>query len=469
MNHTKSILNPSFKEAFFILLGAFGVMSGSIILLEAPPHLPIISALILLILYGLINKVPFKELEQGITQGAQSGLGAVFLFFMIGILLSSWILSGTIPTLMYVGFELTALPFFYAIVFLICAIVGVGIGSAFTTASTIGLAFIGIAGSIDGSLAITAGAIISGAFFGDKMSPLSDTTNLASGIVKVDLFEHIKNMMWTTVPAFLISFIIFAVLSPDHTSQDLSAIEAIQSGLLEANFVHWSSFIPMIILAVLAIKKIHALITLNVSSFSAILLGLIHQKLGLSEVFNILFAGYVSNTGNDAIDSLLSRGGLNSMMFTVSLVILALGLGGLLFKLGIIQSVLVGIKNWLRSQKSTILTSVSCAMGINLFIGEQYLSILLTGEAFAEQYEKQGIARKHLSRVLEDAGTVVNPLVPWSVCGVFLTSILGVSTLAYLPFAFFCLLCPVLTILYAVSGFTVSFRNEDTIGKSVEV
>ncbi|HWO78560.1 MAG TPA: Na+/H+ antiporter NhaC [Bacillus sp. (in: firmicutes)] len=467
MNHTKSILSPTFREALFILLIVFGIMSGSIIFLEAPPHLPIISACILLILYGFLKKVPFKKLEQGMIKGAQSGLGAVFLFFMIGILLSSWMVSGTIPTLMYTGFELAAFPYFYAIVFSICAIVGVGIGSAFTTASTVGLAFIGIADSIDGSLAITAGAIISGAFFGDKMSPLSDTTNLASGVVKVDLFEHIKNMMWTTVPAFMISFILFAVLSPDLSGQDMSVINTLQTSLIEANLVHWMSFIPMFILAVLAIKKVHALLTLGVSSFIACVLGLVQQKLGIAEMFNILFAGYVSSTGNEAIDSLLSRGGLNSMMFTVSLVILALGLGGLLFTLGIIQSILAGIKHWLSTQKSTILTSVSCAMGINLFIGEQYLSILLTGEAFAESYEKQGIARKHLSRVLEDAGTVVNPLVPWSVCGVFLTSVLGVSAFSYLPFTFFCLLCPLLTILYAVSGLAVS-KKQKAIRKSVE-
>ena len=469
MNHTKPILTPSFTEALIILFIAFGLMSGSIILLEAPPHLPIISALILLILYGFLKKVPFKQLEQGMIHGAQSGLGAVFLFFMIGILLSSWILSGTIPTLMYAGFELAAVPLFYAIVFLICAIVGVGIGSAFTTASTIGLAFIGIAESIDGSLAITTGAIISGAFFGDKMSPLSDTTNLASGIVKVDLFDHIKNMMWTTVPAFLIAFTMFAILSPDHIDQNMTAINTIQSGLMEANLVHWSSLIPLIILAVLAIKKVHALITLGISSFSAIILSLLQQELGLGDTLHVLFAGYVSNTGNEAIDFLLSRGGLDSMMFTVSLVILALGLGGLLFTLGIIQSILTGIKNWLQTQQSTILTSVSCALGINLLIGEQYLSILLTGEAFAESYEKQGIARKHLSRVLEDAGTVVNPLVPWSVCGVFLTSVLGVPTLSYLPFTFFCLLSPLLTILYAVTGLTVSAQKPAAARKSVEV
>ncbi|GAA0323038.1 Na+/H+ antiporter NhaC [Bacillus carboniphilus] len=458
MIHTKNVISPSFIEGICILIISLGVMSTSIIFLETVPHIPIISALIFLFLYGLVKKVPFKQMEQGVIKGAQTGLGAIFLFFMIGVLISSWMISGTIPTIMYYGFELATADFFYSMVFIICAIVGVSIGSAFTTAGTLGIAFIGIAGSTDASLPITAGAIISGAFFGDKMSPLSDTTNLASSIVHVDIFEHIKNMAWTTIPAFVLTTIVLAFLSPESQQIDLSAIHKFQSSLEETNLVHFYSLLPILLLIVLAMLKVNALATLAVSSITGLLISFIHLPLGMGEIFTILFNGYVSNTGLETIDHLLTRGGIDSMMFTISLVILALGLGGLLFTLGIIQSVLHGIKNWFKSRASTILTSVSCAFGVNLLVGEQYLSILLTGEAFADSYDQKGIDRKHLSRSLEDAGTVVNPLVPWSVCGVFLTGVLGVPTLEYLPYTFFCLLSPLFTIILGITG--IGMRNQ---------
>ena len=211
------------------------LISYFIIELQSVPHVPILLAVLIMITYGFARKFSFKHLQEGMVQGAQSGMGAVLIFFLIGILISSWMASGTIPALMDVSFALAGGSWFLAIVFTITAITGVALGSSFTTSATLGVAFLGVAQSMDASLAMTAGAIVSGAFFGDKMSPLSDTTNLASTVVKVDLFEHIKNMTWTTVPAFIISFILFAVLSPQKQveSENLNTIECLWSGPLE--------------------------------------------------------------------------------------------------------------------------------------------------------------------------------------------------------------------------------------------
>ena len=292
------------------------------------------------------------------------------------------------------------------------------------------------------------------------MSPLSDTTNLASSMVGVDLFEHIRNMGWTTIPAFVLSLIFFGLLSPNVTLTDVDKITVFQEGLLGTGMIHWYTIIPLAVLFILTILKVPALMTLAVSSASAVAISYFHQSYSASQVFGILFGGFKSTTGIEDIDLLLTRGGMESMMFTIALVLLALSMGGLLFTLGIVQCLLAKIESMLKKVSSVIAASALTAIGINVLIGEQYLSILLTGQAFQAQYEKVGLANKNLSRVMEDAGTVVNPLVPWSVCGIFIAGMLGVNTIDYLPFAFFCLLSPILTVLFGYLGKTLTYTED---------
>lgn len=460
MIQIKAVLSPSFIEAAVIAAIIIATISSSIILFKAPPHVPIIVSILLLIGYGLIKKISYRELEQGFVKGAGAGMSAVFLFFFIGILISSWMMSGTIPTLIYAGFSLVTPVFFFAIIFVITSIIGLSIGSSLTTVATAGVAFIGIAGALDLSLAVTAGAIVSGAFFGDKMSPLSDTTNLSSTIVGVDLFEHIRNMAWTTIPAFILTLVFFGILSPSITLDNTAEITVFKEGLLETGLIYWYSMIPLILLIILTISKVPALMTLAASSIAAIIISTFHQSIPVSKMLGAIFSGYVSSTGISDIDELLSRGGMESMFFTIALVLLALSMGGLLFTLGIVQRLLQKIESLLKKVASVIAASAMTAIGINILIGEQYLSILLTGQAFQEPYEKVGLAGKNLSRVMEDAGTVVNPLVPWSVCGIFITTVLGVSTMEYLPFAFFCLVSPLLTVLFGISGKTLTYTKD---------
>lgn len=460
----KAVISPTLIEAVTLVMAIIIMISTSIIKFDSVPHLPILFSILLLICYGLVKKVSYRRLESGLVEGAGAGMSAVFLFFFIGMLVSSWIMAGTIPTLIYAGFNLITPSFFFAIVFVVTAIVGISIGSSLTTVATVGVAFIGMATVLDLSLAITAGAIVSGAFFGDKMSPLSDTTNLASSIVGVDLFEHIRNMSWTTIPAFVLSLIFFGILSPSVTMGEVDKIALFQDGLWATGMIHWYTILPLVLLFVLTILKVPALMTLAISSASAVAISYFHHSYGASDVFSILFKGFVSTTGIEEIDALLTRGGMESMMFTIGLVLLALSMGGLLFTLGIVQRLLATVEGLLKKVSSVIAASALTAISINVLIGEQYLSILLTGQAFQSQYEKVGLAGKNLSRVMEDAGTVVNPLVPWSVCGIFISGMLGVPTMEYLPFAFFCLLSPILTVLFGFSGKTLTYTG----GKSVE-
>jgi len=459
----KAVISPTLIEALTLVVAIIIMISTSIIKFGSVPHLPILFSILLLICYGLVKKVSYRRLESGLVEGAGAGMSAVFLFFFIGMLVSSWIMAGTIPTLIYAGFNLITPSFFFAIVFVVTAIVGISIGSSLTTVATVGVAFIGMATVLDLSLAITAGAIVSGAFFGDKMSPLSDTTNLASSIVGVDLFEHIRNMGWTTIPAFVLSLIFFGILSPSVTLGEVDKIASFQDGLLATGMIHWYAILPLALLFVLTILKVPALMTLAISSASAVAISYFHHSFAASEVFSILFSGFKSTTGIEEIDALLTRGGMESMMFTIGLVLLALSMGGLLFTLGIVQRLLETIEGLLKKVSSVIAASALTAISINVLIGEQYLSILLTGQAFQSQYEKVGLAGKNLSRVMEDAGTVVNPLVPWSVCGIFITGMLGVPTLEYLPFAFFCLLSPILTVLFGFLGKTLTYTDEKSV------
>lgn len=454
-------ITPSIIEALLLIVLIILTMSFMIIKFDALPHIPILFSIIILLIYGGSKKVSYKDLENGMVEGAKAGLGAIFIFFFIGILISGLLMGGTIPTLIYLGFETITPHFFFAIVFLISCVVGVAVGSSLTTTATIGVAFIGMASAMDISLAITAGAIVSGAFFGDKMSPISDTTNLSSSIMQVDLFEHIKNMSWTTVPALIISTILYALLSPTKTTAQTDSIDIFQKALANTGLVHWYALIPIAMLVVMAIMKTPAVPTLALTTFVAIILGFFMHSYTMTDTINILFNGFQSNTGVKDIDSLLTRGGLTSMFPTIGLVLLALSMGGLLFTLGIIQTVLAKIEHIFRSVGSTITGAASTAIGINFLIGEQYLSILLTSEAFQNQFKKVGLHNKNLARVVEDAGTVVNPLVPWSVCGIFITTVLAVPTTSYFPFAFFCLLSPILTILFGWTGKTLTYLKTE--------
>ncbi len=453
-------------EAAAVLAIIIFIVSSGIIGLGLAPHLPLTAGIVLLLLYGLLKKVPIADLEKGLIEGAASGLGAIYLFFFIGMLISSWMASGTIPTLMYYGFEFFAEVPLYLAVFVVCSIVGICIGSAFTTAATIGVAFVGMAAAMDASLAITAGAVVSGAFLGDKMSPLSETTNLASSAFDVPLFVHIKHMMWTTVPGFIISGFVFYFLSPG-TGSVTADTESFLSALASDSIVHPAAFIPFIIVMVLAVKRLSAIMALTAGIISAVILAFIFDSsMSFAVMADILYSGFMADSKSDLVNAILSRGGIESMMSSVTLVLLALGMGGLLFLLGIIPSLLKAVERFLKTALSAIGAAAATAVGINFLIGEQYLSILLTGNTYRPVFDRLGLDRKTLSRTLEDTGTVINPLVPWGISGVFMTGVLGVTTVEYAPFAIFCLACPLLTILSAATNLGVSKKKD--IGTSVD-
>ena len=357
---------------------------------------------------------------------------------------------------MYYGFGFISPKYFYLSAFVLSSLIGVSIGSSLTTCATVGVAFIGMGEAFHADLAMTAGAIVSGAFFGDKMSPLSDTTGISASIVGIDLFEHIKNMAYTTVPAWILTALFTGWLLPAAAANDLNSTAVFRQQLEASGLVHAYSLIPFALLVVLAVRRVNAVVAMIATIAVSVAITYLHSTPDLAKLGGWFYSGFSLEGEFDKIGKLVSRGGLESMFFTQTIVILGLSLGGLMFSLGIIPSLLEGMRRFLTTSGRATASVAATSVGVNVLIGEQYLSILLSGETFKPVYDKLGLHPRNLSRTLEDAGTVINPLVPWSVCGVFIANALGVPVLNYLPYAFFCYLSLILTLLFGWTGLTLS-------------
>ncbi|MBF1058244.1 MAG: Na+/H+ antiporter NhaC [Peptostreptococcus sp.] len=448
---------PSKKEAVISILIVFFILGFPMIAIrDMVPHIPILLALICLIVYGRARGISFDKMQDSMAESVHTSMGAIYLFFFIGILVTALMISGAIPSLIYFGLNIISSKTFYLSSFLATAIIGIAIGSSLTTVATLGVALMSISNAFGLNPAITAGAIVSGAFFGDKMSPLSDTTGIAASIVGIDLFDHIKNMMYTTIPAFIVSAIAFTLMSLGQDAASLDGIESFRSSILATGLVHPYSLLAFGVLILLSIRRIPAVLTLIYTSLASLLISKLHSSYGMGQLAKFFFDGFSMDGLSQDIGSLVSRGGISSMFFTMTIVILALSLGGLLFGLGIIPSILNSLNQVLDSPSRVSICVVATALGVNLIVGEQYLSILLAGKTFKPIYDQLGLHPKNLSRTLEDSGTVINPLVPWGVCGAFSTSMLGVATLAYLPFAIFCYTSLILTVIVGLTGLTMT-------------
>lgn len=448
---------PSKKEAVISILIVFFILGFPMIAIrDMVPHIPILLALICLIVYGRARGISFDKMQESMAESVHTSMGAIYLFFFIGILVTALMISGAIPSLIYFGLNIISSKTFYLSSFLATAIIGIAIGSSLTTVATLGVALMSISNAFGLNPAITAGAIVSGAFFGDKMSPLSDTTGIAASIVGIDLFDHIKNMMYTTIPAFIVSAIAFTLMSLGQDAASLDGIESFRSSILATGLVHPYSLLAFGVLILLSIRRIPAVLTLIYTSLASLLISKLHSSYSMGQLAKFFFDGFSMDGLSQDIGSLVSRGGISSMFFTMTIVILALSLGGLLFGLGIIPSILNSLNQVLDSPSRVSICVVATALGVNLIVGEQYLSILLAGKTFKPIYDQLGLHPKNLSRTLEDSGTVINPLVPWGVCGAFSTSMLGVATLSYLPFAIFCYTSLILTIVVGLTGLTMT-------------
>ena len=449
----------SFTESLIILAVLLIILGLAVIKFGLSPEVPVLFTVLLLTFWAKFRGFSWQEIQDGIKEGIGVAIIPIFIFILIGALIGLWIQAGIIPSIMVLGFKLINGSFFIPSVFVVCSIVGIAIGSGFTTISTIGIALFGIGASMNANPALVAGAIISGAVFGDKMSPLSDSTNLSSAVAESELFAHIKNMMWSTIPAFVVSLILFWILG-NSGQMDLTKIEK-TSQILQAHFtISWWAIVPIILMLLCAWKKIPAIPTLFINITATVVMIFIENPTySVKSLDNLIMNGFVAKTADSSVNALLTRGGISSMMGTVALIISTLSLGGMLMKFEIVQSAMEPLVKHLKKPGRLITVTILSGICINLFVGEQYLSVILPGRAFKPAYDKIGLSPLALSRVLEDGGSVINYLIPWGVAGSFAASTLGVPVLAFIPFTFFSLLSPVFSILSGITGIGLKWKK----------
>jgi Na+:H+ antiporter, NhaC family len=439
-----------FKEAVSILFLILAIIFTSLFVLKTEPHLALLNCLVVVASLGLIKRYTWKELETGMIKGIQSGIQPIIVLALIGILIGAWMSSGTIPTVMV--YALTVInPNYLLITSLFsCMVISSLVGSSFTTVSTVGVALMGAGIAIGIPAPWVAGAIICGACFGDKMSPMSDTTNFASGVSSVELFTHIRHMTKTTIPSILITTLIFFIIgriTPIHSaslSEMTNMINIIETHVQISSL----TLLSPVLVIILAIRKVPVVPALIVGIITAGITAIGFQGVKLSEFLHVLQYGTTFTIENAQVLNMMNRGGLQSMMWSISLILIAFAFGGLLDMLNIIPTLLNGLIERVKTKGQLILSTAASSFGVNLLTGEQYLSILIPGQSFKGIYDKMKLERKYLSRTLEDAGTLINPLIPWGVSGAFFAQTLGVPVIAFLPFAFFLYLSPFFSILF---------------------
>jgi NhaC family Na+:H+ antiporter len=416
---------------------------------------------------GVIGKrlgYTWKEMEDQIFTSLTLSMRACFILITVGVLIAVWILGGVVPAMIYYGLLLIHPAVFLATTLLVCSVVSLTIGSSWSTVATVGIAFMGIGIALGVPPEMTAGTAISGAYFGDKMSPLSDTTNLASAATGVELFAHIRHMLYTTVPAYIISLGLLIFMGIRFAGGDYAGdqVEEIMTAIREAYHINPVMLLPVLFVILMIAKKIPPLPGLWLGIFMGVIFMFIFQLRNYDsahEAMGTLLTatnwGVSSDTGHAVIDRLFSGGGLQSMLYSVSVVFCSMAFAGIVEKIRSLEVITENLLTLAKSIKSLVIVSVFSAFLTNVMTADQYLSIILPGRMFRGSFEKKGYATKNFARALEDGGTMTSALVPWNACALFMSGTLGVATLAYLPFTFFNIFCFVISIIVGITGLSL--------------
>lgn len=446
------------------VIGVFGddALSGSnqfILILSAA----ITSAL------GIYRGTKWKDILLGIEKSIGDTAGAIIIILLIGALAGSWMISGIVPAMVYYGLMILSPAIFLPATAIICAMVSLATGSSWSTSATVGIALVGIGQALGMNEAIVAGAVISGAYFGDKLSPMSDTTNLAPAVAGTDLFTHIRYMLYTTLPSFIIALVLFALIGffNDAVGQIGSGDSIMQELAANFNLNLWLFLVPILVIA-LIVKKVPAIPALLMGTLLGVLFAILFQKdlliglaggSGIADYYRILMNALTVELSYPAshpvLKELLSSGGMAGMMSTAWLIIAAMIFGGSMEATGFLHRISSALLKLAKGTFSLVATTVGTTAFMNVSAGDQYLALVVPGKMFKEAYEEKGLAPENLSRTLEDSGTVTSVLVPHNTCGAYQSGVLGVDTMAYLPYAFFNYLSPIMTLIYAAFGIKI--------------
>lgn len=443
------------------VIGVFGndALSGSnqfILLLAAA-----VAAVV-----GVSQGFKWEDILGGIEKSISSTAGAILILLMIGALAGAWMISGVVPAMIYYGLQILKPEIFLPATAIICAIVSLATGSSWSTSATVGIALIGIGKALGVSEALVAGSVISGAYFGDKISPLSDTTNLAPAMAGTDLFTHIRYMLLTTVPSFTIALILFIIIGLNlEAGTGVSNVQPVLDELDSIfNLSPWLFVVPTLVIA-LIVAKMPALPAILVGTLAGAVFAVIFQQdliLSFAEtdiltwessyrvLMNAMTVNMTYTAEHPILVELLGSGGMMGMMPTIILILTAMTFGGVMEGCGFLEIISNSLLRLAKGAASLIATTAGTCLFVNVTASDQYLAIVVPGRMYADAYRKKGLAPENLSRTLEDSGTVTSVLVPWNTCGAYQAGVLGVDTIAYLPYAFFNLISPVMTVLFAV-------------------
>jgi len=436
------------------------------------PHIPLACGILITALFMKLRGRDWDGMEQRFLKVIKIGLPAILILMGVGMLIGAWIIAGTVPTILYYGFSIFTPSSFLVSVCIICAIISLATGTSWGTVGTVGLAMMGIGIGLGVPAHFVGGAIVSGAFFGDKMSPLSDTTNLTPAAAGIDLWEHIKGMLPTTVPAMITAVLLYAWIGSGYGSDsvDMSSIEAIKASLAQNYNLSVITLLPAIVVIGAAIMKMPAIPTVLVGVVVAAVIAVFMQGVGVSEVFNVLQNGFKSETGLAVVDQLLSKGGVMSMTWVITLTIFALAFIGSLEHYGTLKAIMAKLDSVIKTRFGLVLSSYASVLGVGTIIGDVYTTLVLPGRLLKDKYQEMGYKRTTLTRAVEDCGTLLSPLIPWNMGGSFVAATLGIATLTYAPYAFACWLSPLFGLLWlALNKFIPRETPTVSVSKSVVV
>ncbi len=443
----------------FLILALF----YTIVILGQTAHIPLILAAAVAAGVAVYLGYAWKEIQEGMVQGINLAMGAILILMVVGTMIGTWISGGIVPSMIFYGLKVLSPGIFLAATMVICSVVSLGTGSSWSTAGTVGVALIGVGKGLGIPVAMVAGAIISGAYFGDKMSPLSDTTNLAPAVAGTDLFSHIRHMVYTVTPGYILALLLYIIIGIRFSGGVLESrnIELMLSTMQEHFFIHPILLLPPVLVIVMVVLKIPPLPALLGGTALGGIFAIVAQSRSLGDVLASAQFGHISETGVSLVDELLTRGGLLSMMETVALIICALSFGGIMERTGMLRILAGSLLKYVKRTGTLIATTIFSCIGMNIIAADQYIAIVVPGRMFKSAFDAKGLHPKNLSRVLEDSGTLTSPLIPWNSCGAFMGATLGVAPLAYLPYAFLNLIVPVVSLFYGYTGITIEKLPED--------
>ncbi len=460
---SKERRDPHLWEALLSLLSLVVGIVLSIVVYGTDPHIPMLLGVLVSALVAYRVGLKWDAIQDGMIVGIGRSLQAIIILLIIGILIGVWILSGVVPTLLYYGLKILSPEIFLPATLIVCAVTSLATGTSWGTTGTIGVALMGIGAGLGFPLPLVAGAVLSGAYFGDKMSPLSDTTNMAPAMVGTDIYTHIRHMTYTSGVAFGLTLIIDTAIGLAYGGgeENLAVVERILA-TLEANYsIGAWHLIPPVLVVVCAFKKAPAIPGIVAGVLSAVVIGVVVEGNTYPELLNAAYSGFASDTGVEEVDTLLTKGGFTSMLYAISIVLCAMMFGGIMEASNQLKVIVESILARARSRGSLITSTVLTALGANVVLCDQYMSIVVTGRMYAQAYRDRGLHPKNLSRAVEDSATVTANLVPWNSGGAYQAATLGVATIAYLPFAFFNWLSPLVSLAFGWLGWTIEPLDEE--------